>query len=554
MTRFIPELSALFPLLAMASMKAAALCFLAVCALARARDSLRAACRVRIAFAVLLSLPFLAIGILPINPYSPQDESPLTAPTRQTAQAHPDQVHPDQVIAENANQKPENIGMAISSIMTKPVTDRTFPLIRLSPSIGAAVVLIWMSVALLLLVRFLAVRVNLASRIASYGRVTGGPWLDMLKKNWACMGKGPMPILLDLPDGCPVLARSAGKTYMLVPAADPEWTEQERHAAVMHECAHAVRRDLDMMVVMDLISCASWHVPFVGTLVNFVERDREEACDELAMKRGVSPRNLASLLLELRAPYRRSSLPGTQGVRGMNDIERRILMIMNKREQNAGRSRRSLVGVSLALIAIAIMLFTVPQIFAEQKPEVSEVPPVERLALAARDSLNPMGTTQITLPLTVVPVAVPVDGEGWHQSLGFGKQVHPFTKKDFFHLGSDISNYRAGAHVLSTIDGIVVASEYNQDLGNYVVIQEKDIIVLYAHLAKLSVTAGTTVIKGTVIGTVGNTGISTGPHLHYEIHLLESGEEPVVTINGQIELSGIALDPLPLLYKSGLLL
>lgn len=83
-------------------------------------------------------------------------------------------------------------------------------------------------------------------------------------------------------------------------------------------------------------------------------------------------------------------------------------------------------------------------------------------------------------------------------------------------------------------------------------IRKDNFFVFYAHLEKLSVTVGTTVTAGTVIGTVGNTGISTGPHLHYEVRLLEGGEEPVSMKSGKLELAGTAIDPQPLLVKGGL--
>lgn len=233
-----------------------------------------------------------------------------------------------------------------------------------------------------------------------------------------------MPILLNDPDGCPFVARSAGKTCMVVPSADPDWTEQKRHAAVMHECAHAARHDSDMMFIIELIFCVAWHIPFVRTLVETLERDREEACDEIALKNGVNPLELASLLLELSTPYRHASVPGAQGVQGNNTIERRIIMIMKRQERNARTSRHTLIKVSFFLAVTAISLYALPQLFAEQKPGLPEEGAVERITIQARDPSKPMDTHPIQLPLDTVPVALPVEGTAWHMTLGFGKHIH----------------------------------------------------------------------------------------------------------------------------------
>ena len=80
-----------------------------------------------------------------------------------------------------------------------------------------------------------------------------------------------------------------------------------------------------------------------------------------------------------------------------------------------------------------------------------------------------------------------------------------------------------GTEVYAAQDGTVTTAEYNDEYGNYIVIEDaKGFVTKYAHLQSINVTAGQTVKHGAVIGKTGNTGASTGSHLHLEC--LASGE------------------------------
>ncbi len=93
--------------------------------------------------------------------------------------------------------------------------------------------------------------------------------------------------------------------------------------------------------------------------------------------------------------------------------------------------------------------------------------------------------------------------------------VNPLTQ--VHHDGIDFIA-DAGTPVLAAAAGEVLTADFDVQKGYHVIIQhEGGYTTLYAHLAELRVTAGTTVEAGTEIGTVGNTGQSTGPHLHLEL-------------------------------------
>jgi murein DD-endopeptidase MepM/ murein hydrolase activator NlpD len=109
----------------------------------------------------------------------------------------------------------------------------------------------------------------------------------------------------------------------------------------------------------------------------------------------------------------------------------------------------------------------------------------------------------------------------------FGYRLSPFTGKKEFHSGLDISDHR-GAPVKATAEGIIVSAGYNGDLGKCVIIDHGfGIVTEYGHLSEVKVKSGQQVKRGDIIGKVGNTGRSTGPHLHYEVRLNNTPINPV---------------------------
>lgn len=99
----------------------------------------------------------------------------------------------------------------------------------------------------------------------------------------------------------------------------------------------------------------------------------------------------------------------------------------------------------------------------------------------------------------------------------FGWRIHPIFQTEKYHSGVDIAAY-AGTPIYASDGGTVQTAVYSSSYGNYVVINHGNgYTTLYAHQSSMAVSAGQTVSKGQVIGYVGSTGWSTGPHLHFEI-------------------------------------
>jgi len=117
----------------------------------------------------------------------------------------------------------------------------------------------------------------------------------------------------------------------------------------------------------------------------------------------------------------------------------------------------------------------------------------------------------------VTPSMRPIEG-GWISST-FGFRQSPFSKKHEFHSGVDIAAHK-GTPVMATANGTVTFAGYKGTLGKAIFIDHGyGILTRYGHLNALNVKKGQKVIRGDVIGEVGSTGRSTGPHLHYEVRL-----------------------------------
>jgi murein DD-endopeptidase MepM/ murein hydrolase activator NlpD len=102
-------------------------------------------------------------------------------------------------------------------------------------------------------------------------------------------------------------------------------------------------------------------------------------------------------------------------------------------------------------------------------------------------------------------------------TLDYGFANHPITKERFKHSGVDLAA-NAGTPILASGDGIVIAADTNDQTGNFILIAHEDgIETFYSHMDKVLVMKGRQVPKGGKIGAVGSTGVSTGPHLHFEI-------------------------------------
>ena len=130
--------------------------------------------------------------------------------------------------------------------------------------------------------------------------------------------------------------------------------------------------------------------------------------------------------------------------------------------------------------------------------------------------------------LRCIPAIQPVANKDLKRTAsGYGRRIDPIYGTTRFHEGMDFAA-NPGTEVYATGDGTVVEMGWQTGYGNTIVIDHGfGYVTRYAHLQAFRTQRGKKVVRGEVIGEVGNTGKSTGPHLHYEVHVKGQVVNPV---------------------------
>lgn len=124
----------------------------------------------------------------------------------------------------------------------------------------------------------------------------------------------------------------------------------------------------------------------------------------------------------------------------------------------------------------------------------------------------------------------PIKARYWLSS-SYGWRDSPFSGNRSFHSGADMACPQ-GTPVYAALDGKVTTTGYNETYGNYIIItHHSGYKSLYAHLSSINCKKGNFVYTNTVIGKVGNTGLSTGPHLHFTVYKNGVTVNPLSLIN-----------------------
>ena len=169
-----------------------------------------------------------------------------------------------------------------------------------------------------------------------------------------------------------------------------------------------------------------------------------------------------------------------------------------------------------------------------QSPFAGDDPPAETETAFNRSvaqyqflERNASSVAVVNAGLTLTPEPALADSDNtpslWpvvgHLTAGFGERLDPFSGEGAFHTGVDISS-EYGTVVRATADGVVIGAEEHVGYGNLVVLDHGfGVTTFYGHLSGFNVTPGQRVTRGDVIGYVGVSGRSTGPHVHYEVRI-----------------------------------
>ncbi len=165
--------------------------------------------------------------------------------------------------------------------------------------------------------------------------------------------------------------------------------------------------------------------------------------------------------------------------------------------------------------------------------EVSEVKKVTDYLEQTSDQVKQLGLLYSTkYKLNDIPTIWPIKSGRGEISMYFGQNRNPFTRIWYFHQGVDIITGGSGDPIAATADGEVILVAYEAGYGNYITVKHQfGFFTRYAHLQSIRVSKGDKVQQGQIIGYLGNTGQSTGPHLHYEIRIGTSTLDPIKYLN-----------------------
>ncbi len=288
-----------------------------------------------------------------------------------------------------------------------------------------------------------------------------------------------------------------------------------------HEIAHLKRGDTRLFTATALARVLFWFNPLVTRIAALVELAAEEGADRLVIGSGVDRRAYASCFVKglKYAAMKQSLLPALAPGFTPADRQGRRRRLDSILSADDGRRATTASRVALASAASIAALLAVGQAAFAVDPEAAAE---KRLAALAdiEEAKSP--------PIAAVhdeAFAKPVDGE---VTLGFGATYTSLedNKTLMGHRGVDIKAAK-GAPVKASGDGVVVEATTRlrgkESYGTTVVIDHgHGKLSRYAHLDSYQVAIGEEVRKGDVIGAVGETGLVTGPHLHFE--MLKDGD------------------------------
>jgi hypothetical protein len=253
---------------------------------------------------------------------------------------------------------------------------------------------------------------------------------------------------------------------------------------VAHEMVHIRQRHWIDLVLVEVTSIILWFNPIIYYYRRSIAIQHEYIADHQVTLNVPIKTYLECIAKELESKIH----PTLVNSFNTQSIKQRIIMITNTKNYSASR-----YIIILPLVAVLIMAFatrkTTGILFSQNK-----------------ELLSPVDVAKLKR----------VEGAG------FGRRLNPITKSEVFHTGVDFV-LAAGNSVYATADGVVANTSNSASYGNRVVIEHnKQLSTSSAHLESILVKEADKVRAGQVIGTVGSTGLSTGPHLHFEV--IENGK------------------------------
>ncbi len=262
------------------------------------------------------------------------------------------------------------------------------------------------------------------------------------------------------------------------------------HQIIIHEKVHINERHTFDLLFFELMKAIHWFNPIIWLMARSMKETHEFIADRAVINGGHNSIAYQYLIIKQSVGLRAFSMVNTFS---HSQIKRRINML------NKARSKNKSLFKILFIIPVLILLLTIFHV----PGTALEVPSINNTISVFHP---PLHSGRLTV--------------------GFEEMINPFTKKAVFHKGWDIAAPQ-GTKIYACQSGTVVEADSVKGYGNRIVINHSQgYTTLYSHLLKIMVSKKQVVKIGEIIGLVGNTGLSTAPHLHFELQLNKKVIDP----------------------------
>jgi hypothetical protein len=260
-----------------------------------------------------------------------------------------------------------------------------------------------------------------------------------------------------------------------------------------HEAAHVRQYHWIDLLFVELVSIILWFNPMMVFYKRSLKQQHEYLADWSAIKSGV---DLGEYLMSIKQQIELAIPAPLISEFYFQSIKNRINMLTKRRTSVFGLTAYAIVVPGIIFL---LMAFSPLKHFHREAP------------------------SEISFNQGSLSFGLPIDGENdFLLESGYGERLHPVLGVMRLHTGIDLTA-KEGIPVVSADEGVVIKANMAEAWGNIIVVQHDETYsTSYSHLKSMNVKEGDRVRKGQVIGLVGNTGMSTKYHLHFE--LLKNGK------------------------------
>lgn len=303
-----------------------------------------------------------------------------------------------------------------------------------------------------------------------------------------------------------------------------------------HEACHARRLDLPAQFLLLAAQSIHWFNPLVHQMARAAREDMERGCDEAVLAgQDLDYRKAygSAVLASLAAARHQRVMNLSTGFSEDSDMRHRFEEMFNFAKKKRGLPLLALVAVLVA--AASSLIAVTPRVLADKKQEQEE-------PVFAESFVSEQDTEEVLPQMDTHWVLEPT--QEFKITAKFGD-----TSFENVHLGVDLAT-EEGAFVLSAEDGKVIEAGKDFTSGNYIKVETANGNVwMYAQCQKTLAEQGQTVKAGQPIALVGNTGMSTGSHLHLELTTPSGHVDPLTVLNvpsaEDVENAPLLLWPVP---------